>query len=291
VSNGLPVFPIYYSNDDDPNRYGGKDSKIDFTPPEDGRYLIRIRDTRGLSGDDFKYSLNIQYPTPRIQFKLDTKEVTLRPDVGTEFIVSVDRFDGLDGDVQIEFDQLPDGVSIADPLVIENRQLKAIGQIRFEKSFTDIPKEFEITLSAKTKLADQEFVAAERPKLKVKINNKPTMQLKLIGSQDPDDAPAIESLRIQPGQTISAKLVIERGEITGDISFGGDDSGRNLPHGCFVDNIGLNGLLIPAGQSSREVFITAAPIVQPQRRLFHLRGNVDGNPTSLPVVLVVESPK
>jgi nucleoside-diphosphate kinase len=37
-----------------------------------------------------------------------------------------------------------------------------------------------------------------------------------------------------------------------------------------------------------ESFITAAPIVEPQRRVFHLRGNVDGNPTSLPVELIVE---
>jgi hypothetical protein len=114
------------------------------------------------------------------------------------------------------------------------------------------------------------------------------MTLKIVGKEDPDEAPPIEKLHIRPGQTVSAKLVIQRGELAGDISFGGDDSGRNLPHGCFVDNIGLNGLLIPAGQSTREVFITASPIVEPQRRVFHLRGNVDGNPTSLPVELIVE---
>jgi hypothetical protein len=174
-------------------------------------------------------------------------------------------------------------------LTIEQGQRKAIGQIRAEgTSLADLPKEFEITLVAKSRVADTEFVAEQRPKLRVKVNDKPTMKLKIVGIQDSDDAPAIGSLKIRAGQTISAKLVIERGELAGDIAFGGDDSGRNLPHGCFVDNIGLNGLLIPAGQTTREVFITAAPIVQPQRRVFHLRGNVDGNPTSLPVELIVE---
>jgi hypothetical protein len=289
VSNGLPVFPIFYSNDDDPMRKSGKDSSIEFLTPYDGRFLIRLRDTRGQSGTDYHYRLSIVPPNPRFDFKLETNELTLRPDVGAEFIVSIDRFDGLDEDVQIEFEDLPEGIRVIQPLTIEKGQLKAIGQIRaLSNQLSELPKEFEITLKAKCQLGNQERIADQKPKLKIKVNPKPTMTLKIVGKDDPDEAPPIEKLHIRPGQTVSAKLVIQRGELAGDIAFGGDDSGRNLPHGCFVDNIGLNGLLIPAGQSTREVFITAAPIVQPQRRVFHLRGNVDGNPTSLPVELIVE---
>jgi hypothetical protein len=289
VSNGLPVFPIFYSNDDDPMRKSGKDSSIEFLTPYDGRFLIRLRDTRGQSGTDYHYRLSIVPPNPRFDFKLETNELTLRPDVGSEFIVSIDRFDGLDEDVQIEFEDLPEGIRVIQPLTIEKGQLKAIGQIRaLSNQLSELPKEFEITLKAKCQLGNQERIADQKPKLKIKVNPKPTMTLKIVGKDDPDEAPPIEKLHIRPGQTVSAKLVIQRGELAGDIAFGGDDSGRNLPHGCFVDNIGLNGLLIPAGESTREVFITAAPIVQPQRRVFHLRGNVDGNPTSLPVELIVE---
>ena len=289
VSNGLPVFPIFYSNDDDPMRKSGKDSSIEFLTPYDGRFLIRLRDTRGQSGTDYHYRLSIVPPNPRFDFKLETNELTLRPDVGSEFIVSIDRFDGLDEDVQIEFEDLPEGIRVIQPLTIEKGQLKAIGQIRaLSNKLSELPKEFEITLKAKCQLGNQERISEQKPKLKIKVNPKPTMTLKIVGKDDPDEAPPIEKLHIRPGQTVSAKLVIQRGELAGDIAFGGDDSGRNLPHGCFVDNIGLNGLLIPAGQSTREVFITAAPIVQPQRRVFHLRGNVDGNPTSLPVELIVE---
>ena len=289
VSNGLPVFPIFYSNDDDPMRKSGKDSSIEFLTPYDGRFLIRLRDTRGQSGPEYRYRLSIVPPNPRFDFKLETNELTLRPDVGSEFIVSIDRFDGLDEDVQIEFEDLPEGIRVIQPLKIEKGQLKAIGQIRaLSNKLSELPKEFEITLKAKCQLGIHERIAEQKPKLKIKVNPKPTMTLKIVGKDDPDDAPPIEKLLIRPGQTVSAKLVIQRGELAGDIAFGGDDSGRNLPHGCFVDNIGLNGLLIPAGESTREVFITAAPIVEPQRRVFHLRGNVDGNPTSLPVELIVE---
>ena len=71
------------------------------------------------------------------------------------------------------------------------------------------------------------------------------------------------------------------------VSFGKEDSGRNLPHGLYVDNIGLNGLLLLAGQSEREFFITAAPWVPPSTSTFYLKANVDGV-TAFPVTIEVK---
>jgi hypothetical protein len=34
IENGLPVFPLYYSNDDDADRKLGTDSQLTFTAPE-----------------------------------------------------------------------------------------------------------------------------------------------------------------------------------------------------------------------------------------------------------------
>src|SRR5262249_45747339 len=95
---------------------------------------------------------------------------------------------------------------------------------------------------------------------------------------------------IRPGHTITAMVRAVRKNFTGRIELGGDDSGRNLPHGVYVDNIGLNGLLIVEGQTEREFFITAAKIVRPgTTRLFHLRATADGGQASRPVrIRVVE---
>ncbi len=294
IANGQPVFPIYYANDDDPQRQAGKDSVIFFTAPSDATYFVRVRDTRGLAAETFQYKLSIAPPKPKFSIKLETPEITLRPNVGTEFIVATDRFDGLNSQIEISFEGLPDGLSVVQPLRIQADQLRAIGQIRSTTgTLENLPKEFEVTLHAKSVAGDQEWTSDTSPKIKVKVNEKPTMKLKIVDKAAPDDSLPLTAMRIKPGETISAKLVIERGEagseisFAGDISFGGDDSGRNLPHGCFVDNIGLNGLLIPNGQSTREVFITAAPIVAPQTYWFHLRANVDGNPTTLPIELIV----
>ena len=72
-------------------------------------------------------------------------------------------------------------------------------------------------------------------------------------------------------------------------SFGSHDSGRNLPFGAYVDNIGLNGFMIVEGQNEREFYITAdkAPAEPPRR--FHLKANVEGGILSQPILLHVRS--
>lgn len=288
IPNGLPVFPIYYANDDGALRQIGKDSQLTFTPKVDGTYLIRVRDSRGQSGDKYTYKLSVSRPNPRFTWKPEQSEITLRPGVGSEFTLLADRFDDCDGDIEVHVDGVPSGIRITNPLVIEGGQLRLAGNLYLqEDAVKNVPKEFQISFTAKTRFGSKEIVDSVAKKLTVKVNEKPAMKLKIVGKNAPIDAEQITELIIHPGETISANLAIERRENKGDIAFGGDDSGRNLPHGCFIDNIGLNGLLIPAGQSVREFFITAAPWVQPQERPFHLKANVDGNPTTLPVVIRV----
>ena len=95
------------------------------------------------------------------------------------------------------------------------------------------------------------------------------------------------SLAIRPGETVSTKVKAIRNGFDGRIEMGRRDAGRNLPHGVFVDNVGLNGLLIVEGQDEREFFITASPIAKPGARLFHLRTTADGGQASPPIVLTV----
>jgi hypothetical protein len=93
--------------------------------------------------------------------------------------------------------------------------------------------------------------------------------------------------KIRPGETIHARVKADRHDFADRIELGGDDSGRNLPFGCYVDNIGLNGLLIVEGQTEREFVITASPVAKPGRMLFHLRATADGGQCSPPVILEV----
>ena len=51
------VYFLYYANDDDGERKLGLDSRLHFTAPADGAYLVRVTDTRGFSGERFVYRL------------------------------------------------------------------------------------------------------------------------------------------------------------------------------------------------------------------------------------------
>jgi hypothetical protein len=95
-------------------------------------------------------------------------------------------------------------------------------------------------------------------------------------------------LTIAPGETISARVVIKRNGTNGRVSFGSHDSGRNLPHGVYVDNIGLSGLLIVEGQTEREFFITADKWVPEMTRRFHLRTSSEKGIVTQPILLHVK---
>jgi hypothetical protein len=90
-------------------------------------------------------------------------------------------------------------------------------------------------------------------------------------------------ITIAPGQTIPAWLKVKRNGFDDIVTFTID----NLPHGVIVDNIGLNGVLIPKGQSYRQIFLTAAKWVPDTDRLCFAKAAQADVQTSLPVLLHV----
>ena len=96
-----------------------------------------------------------------------------------------------------------------------------------------------------------------------------------------------EPISVRRGTTLQARIIAKRNAFENDLSLGKEFAGRNLPHGAYVDNIGLNGLLIPKGQVERQFFITVDPVTAPGPRVFHLKAEIDGGLTSLPLMLEV----
>ena len=90
-------------------------------------------------------------------------------------------------------------------------------------------------------------------------------------------------MTIAPGKTVPAMLRIQRNGHDDLVTF----TVENLPHGVIVDNIGLNGVLIPKGENEREIFLSAAKWVPEQDRLCYAVENQAGRQTSLPVLLHV----
>ncbi|MDG2185076.1 MAG: PA14 domain-containing protein [Mariniblastus sp.] len=433
--NGLPTFPIYYENDDDSHRRLGSDSKLTFTAPSDGQYIVRVSDVRGDHGPKHNYTLNVRPRQPDFAVTLGGFSGGVPSGSGREFSVTAQRMDNYDGDIRVDISDVPPGYRVTTPLIIEAGQRVAYGAVTrmdavapqserqvidppirnltykfYHGTWTAIPDfsqldpvksgelplgmvhldsrdrddhfgfqfegqieiteegEYEFILESDdgsalyidgNKVVDNDgahgtirktgqvklaagqhairvdyfegareqtlyvawqgpgfketslckdrrnlttvtatamidgrqvshdvnslagFTPMENPKLRVKVT---------ADKQNPSQPTSTDQpleLTIAPGETISAHVSIERNGLNGRVSFGSHDSGRNLPHGIYVDNIGLNGLLIVAGQNEREFFITADPWVPETTRLFHLRAAAEGGITSYPILLHV----
>ena len=300
VPNGLPSFELNYENDDDAKRILGRDSKLFFTAPEDGEYLVRVCDARNFQGDKFTYKLSIRPAQPDFKVSFSGKKMNIRKGSGQEFQVSATRMDDFSGPIDLRFENVPKGFEIPEKIRIQSKHFQAFGTVHAAPDAVaptaEQLKAIKITAVAMINGKEvqrsvggfEEMKIADSPKVQIRI----TESGKELTKEDIDGLFATDAkpyvLDIAPGETVSAQIVVKRNKHNGDIDFGKEVSGRNLPHGVFVDNIGLNGLRIIKGQGdAREFFVTAAKWVPEQTRMFHLRANnVDGE-TTLPVKLVV----
>ncbi|MEZ6145856.1 MAG: hypothetical protein R3B91_10670 [Planctomycetaceae bacterium] len=94
IPNGLPVFTLYFENDDECRRTLGSDSKLFFTAPQDGDYLVKLKDVRGQQGPEYRYSLSIRPRQPDFQVKVQGENPTVSPGSAKEFTVQATRLDG-----------------------------------------------------------------------------------------------------------------------------------------------------------------------------------------------------
>jgi WD40 repeat protein len=288
VANGLPVFDVYYQNDDDPMRLAGKNSRLLFTAPSDGTFSVRITDTRGSGGDDFAYRLVIRAAAPRFKSSVGRAGGTIRRGSGREFTVRVDRIDGFDGPVTFDIHDLPPGVVANVPLTIEAGQRYAVGTLWAAENAEGWEGKISPEIVAHAMVLGRRVERRVGTVGDLTLGDPPS----LIPSIQPTDRTVAENedwtLTVRRGETVSARVVGRRKEgFTKEVSFGKENSGRNTTHGVYVDNIGLNGLLVREGENEREFFLTADPIAVPGKRSFFLTGEVDGKVTTHPITVEV----
>ena len=297
IANGLPVFPLFYENDDDGLRKFGSDSRLNFTAPADGTYFARVTDVRGFQGEAYKYELTVRPAKADFNVTLQGVNPTINAGSGKEFVVQVERIDGFDGEIRVDVTGLPPGFAATTPLVIPAGHDVARGSLNClpnSPALTgDIGKQSAVTATAMvngqavTKLVNNfgEIKLAGAPKILVTLLPTGT------AAQPPVDAHGIPEpfdLTIAPGQTITAIVRVQRNGFDARITF--EALNHNLPHGVIIDNIGLNGLMIVEGQTERTFFLTAADWIPETTRTFHLKCNDDGGQTSWPVRLHVKKP-
>ncbi|AMV38273.1 c-type cytochrome domain-containing protein [Planctomyces sp. SH-PL62] len=297
LQNGLPVFTLHFENDDDARRELGKDSRLNFTAPADGEYLLKIRDVRGLQGPEFRYTLTARPRRPDFTVALEGANPTVSPGIGREFKVSAHRLDDFEGPIRVDFEGVPPGFQIASPLVIEAGQLDAFGVVFAEPGAAQPTEEASkgIKVTATARIGDREIVHEVGSLGAIKLGPAPKLKVAIVPDEaaakpaaDSPDAPA--EFVVEAGRTIALKVVVERADFPGQVPFGNEGAGRNLPFGTFVDDLGLNGLLVLEGRADRTFFVTAHRGTPEQVRPFHLTTAAAGGVSSRPVRLRVVRP-
>lgn len=282
--NGLPVFTVDFENDDDSLRQLGTDSRIHFTAPADGTFLVRVTDARGFGGERFAYVLTVREARPDFRVVLNGANATVAPGSGQGFRVSAERIDGFDGAITVAIDHLPPGWKASTPLVIEAGHDQASGTLHAAADATTPTDEaWDAVTVVATAKPDGRAVAMAVDNLgRPKLAKEPA---KLLVTLRPDgvpaDAPAV--IDIAPGTTVTARLSVKRNGFTGVVRFEVDD----LPHGVIVADLGLNGITLLENESERTIFLNAAKWVADLDRPIHAVETATGRQTSMPVTLRV----
>lgn len=288
TANGLPIFDVYYENDDDPMQLAGSNSRLVFVAPHDGLFTVRITDTRGDGNDKLAYRLTVRAASPSFKASVERANGTILRGAGREFRVRVDRFDGFDGPVTFDIPDLPPGIVANMPLTIEAGQRYADGTLWVAENAEAWEGKLSPQIIAHAEVAGRQVERQVGIVGELTLGDRPNA----IPSIHPIDQPIAEdenwTLQVRRGETVSARVAIRRKEgFTKEVSFGKENAGRNTSHGVYVDDIGLNGLLVRENEDEREFSLTADPVAIPGQRSFFLTAEIDGKITTHPITVEV----
>jgi hypothetical protein len=260
--NGLPIVRLYYRNDDGGPGYG-KDSLIAFTAPADGDYVVKIRDVRGLGGEDYAYRLNIRPPRPDFRLSVNPKNPNVP--VGGTIPVTVTAFrkDGFDGKIDVTLEGLPAGLKATTGVIMPNRVATTV--------LLSADENAHLESAVPLKIAGKARVGADT----LTHYANPDDSLKLVALMPKSDVvmqAETKEVTIEAGGSADVLVKILRQN-----GFGGrvPVEVRNLPPRVRVPDVGLNGVLITEEQTERSFTIEALPSAEPIEQLIYVSGKVE----------------
>ena len=288
--NGLPVFEITYRNDDGGPGYGA-DSRLEFTAPGDGEYLVHLRDVRGLQGPDFAYHLSITELRPDFKLVADTANPNVPRGGRLPLTVSVDRHLGYDGPIEIEVKGLPKGVT-ATPATIPAGEDSTVVILEAAADAPELHGPVPFQVIGKGRVGELDLVrASELDLVRATGSYQPLRVVSLM--PPPDLSVQIEPREIilEPGQTASVTLRVERkngfqGRVPCNL--------QNLPPGVRVVNVGLNGVLVPEHETTRTFTVKAEDWAVPIDQPAYVVGAVESNASTFhasPPLMIKVRPK
>jgi hypothetical protein len=261
--NGLPVVTLFYRNDDGGAGYG-KDSRIFFDPPADGTYQVRIGDARNQGGPNFAYRLTVRPPRPDFSVGFNPAQPSVWKGGAVPVTVTATRTDGFAGPIEVKLENLPPGFSTP------------VSRIGPDDNSTAIALWAEADAKAPTTGTPPKIVARATIEGKEVVREAVGQLPKTADAGDLVTTTEQSEVTVKPGHEVRLQVKIERkngftGRVPLDV--------RGLPHGIRVLDIGLNGILIIPGETTRTVVIYCEPWVQETEHPFVVLSRREGKNT------------
>jgi len=291
--NGLPTFEIPYRNDDG-GALHGSDSHLNFVVPVDGTFLVRIRDVRGLEGKGFPYRLTIRPPRPDFALLLGTfvsegqflqrrpnpENFNIPPGGRVSIVVTAHRTDGFDGEVEVNLEDLPEGVTASPGLIPPGGDSTVLlAKAKKNLAFEPVP----LKIVGRARLAGEVVTRRVDPQKQFSLiaaSVSPDIDLE-VNTQRVQVVPGGEgqfTVRVNRQKGLDARIPLEL---------------RNLPQGVRIVGVGVVGTIVPKEQNEWTIRMRAEAWVKPVRQPFYVIGGIETNSpvplehSSDPVELVV----
>ncbi len=268
-ANGLPVFHLTYRNDDGGPGYG-QDSHLDFTAPEDGEYLVHVKDVRGLEGDQFAYRLTVREAAPDFELTTQPSNPNVPRGGRVPIMVTANRTKGYDGPIDVEVKGVPQGVTASTATIPagQDSTVVVLSASAEPPAAAMPPAPFQIVGRAKVSGRELERVAdASQPLRVVALMPPPD----LVVAAEPQE------IVLEPGKEVLLTLRCERkNSFKGRVPY----QIANLPPGVRIVNIGFTGGFVEAKETTRTIALLAEDWAQPLEQLIYVVGEVESNSTT-----------
>ncbi len=281
--NGLPVFHLTYRNDDG-GPGCGQDSRLDFTVPQEGEYLLHIKDIRGLQGEDFSYRLTVQGARPDFTLAAEPANPNVPRGGRVPITVEADRRFGYEGPIEVQVKGLPPGITPS-PATIPAGQDSTVVILTAapDAALSENAAPFQIV--GRGLVDGRELVRA----------TDPMEPLRVASVMPPPDVVVVTEPReliLEAGQKNSLTLRVERKNgFKGRLLF----NLMNLPPGVYVADIGFTGVIVTEKENSRKLVLRAEDWVPSIHQPIYLVGKVESSSStehaSPPLILKLRSKK
>jgi hypothetical protein len=271
----------------------GKDSRVDFTAPEEGEYIARISDLHGRHGPNFGYRFSIGFPTPDFSLTFTPDRLTVGPGGRIPITVTAQRTNFFDGEIAIEVKDLPKGVSVVGPARIRAGQRETT--IVLSAATDAVPQTTAFRVIGTATVDGKSFQRGAQGNEEVVRNNqkvaRPVNLLTAAVAAPPElliTAPA-EKVTVAPGKSVEIAVTVERKEgfkgkvpltVVGlpnnTITFTAPDIPADKTEGKVTIQATDR-----AGTIETEIVIAAREVIDNQRHVLH---------ASVPLVLAVARP-